>query len=428
MRAARSASCRMVSRPWRTPSAGGLARQALGPRQDRAERVVQLVGDAGDRLAEHRHLLGLEQLLVEVARLVLELLALADVAQQRVDLERAGRPGRAAAWPVTSTQTGAPSARRSRSRKSATPPSRASRSSSAAPDLRDRRTAPDRTAGRPRPARRADSRTSTSGGGWRRASCCASSVSVPRWTPSCTISKSRAKASATGRTGAAVIGRHSSRGRGLPSAAVRYGPAGRSEFGSAVWIRLVSSRLTAEPARPYSGRAYREFSLGGAHETYVHDRWKRVALRRRGSDRSRRAGPRAQSSRPTVAILDLEFGAVQQLVGRQLGHRQGRRRPDRRRPGRRRPLPRDRAQAARRDPRRAELLEQRSRRSEREDRWRKIGQGARREVPDRRLDHQVRDREQEHRRRRRRLRPDRRRHRRGRHARRARPRSRSRCA
>ena len=89
------------------------------------------------------------------------------------------------------------------------------------------------------------------------------------------------------------------------------------------------------------------------------------------------------------------------LVGRQLGHRQGRRRPHRRRAGRGRLLPRHRAQAPRRDPRRAELLEQRSRRPERglggQDR-----QGARREVPDRRLDHQVRHREQGHRRRRRR--------------------------
>ena len=91
MRAARSASCRMVSRPWRIFGPGLLARHPLGPHQDRGERVVQLVRDAGDRLAEDRHLLGLEQLLVEIARLLFELAALADVAQQRVDLQRIGR-------------------------------------------------------------------------------------------------------------------------------------------------------------------------------------------------------------------------------------------------------------------------------------------------------------------------------------------------
>jgi hypothetical protein len=42
-------------------------------------------------LAERGQLLGLQQLLVEVARLVVELLALADVAQQRLDAENASR-------------------------------------------------------------------------------------------------------------------------------------------------------------------------------------------------------------------------------------------------------------------------------------------------------------------------------------------------
>ena len=81
MRAARSDSLRMVSRPRRTGGVErGLLREPLGPAEDRGERVVQLVRDAGDRLAERRHLLGLQQLVIDVARLVVELLALADVA------------------------------------------------------------------------------------------------------------------------------------------------------------------------------------------------------------------------------------------------------------------------------------------------------------------------------------------------------------
>ena len=63
-------------------------RQPLGQGQDRRERVVQLVGDAGDRLAERGELFGLQQLVIQVARLVLELLALAHVAHQRVDSDR----------------------------------------------------------------------------------------------------------------------------------------------------------------------------------------------------------------------------------------------------------------------------------------------------------------------------------------------------
>ena len=66
-------------------------REALGPAEDRRERVVQLVRDAGDRLAERGHLLGLQQLVVDVARLVVELLALADVAHERFDAQRRRR-------------------------------------------------------------------------------------------------------------------------------------------------------------------------------------------------------------------------------------------------------------------------------------------------------------------------------------------------
>ena len=71
----------------------GAFRQAFGPRQDRGERVVQLVRDARDGLAERGHLLGLQQLVAAVARLVVALLALADVADERLDMQgRSGLP------------------------------------------------------------------------------------------------------------------------------------------------------------------------------------------------------------------------------------------------------------------------------------------------------------------------------------------------
>ena len=63
-------------------------REALGPGQDRRQRIVQLVGDAGDGLPERGELFGLQQLVIEIARLILEPLALADVAHQRFDAER----------------------------------------------------------------------------------------------------------------------------------------------------------------------------------------------------------------------------------------------------------------------------------------------------------------------------------------------------
>ena len=60
-------------------------RQTLGPAEDRGERVVQLVRDAGDRLSERGHFFGLQQLVVDIARLVVQFLPLADVAHQRFD-------------------------------------------------------------------------------------------------------------------------------------------------------------------------------------------------------------------------------------------------------------------------------------------------------------------------------------------------------
>ena len=114
MRAARSASPRITSRPRRALSSAGRFGEPLGPRQDRGERVVQLVRDAGDGLAERRHLLGLQQLVVQVARLVLELLAIAHVADQGLDADASSPTDSALA--VTSIQTSAPSFLRSRSR------------------------------------------------------------------------------------------------------------------------------------------------------------------------------------------------------------------------------------------------------------------------------------------------------------------------
>ena len=76
-----------------------LLRQPLGPAQDRGERVVQFVRHAGDRLAERRHLFRLQELVIDVARLVVQLLAFADVAHQGLDAKaravgRAVGPGR----------------------------------------------------------------------------------------------------------------------------------------------------------------------------------------------------------------------------------------------------------------------------------------------------------------------------------------------
>ena len=75
----------MTSTPRRAVSSTAFLGETLGPAEDCRERVVQFVRDAGDRLAESGHLLRLQQLLIQVARLVVEPLSLADVAQQRLD-------------------------------------------------------------------------------------------------------------------------------------------------------------------------------------------------------------------------------------------------------------------------------------------------------------------------------------------------------
>ena len=60
--------------------------QTLGPAEDGGERVVQFVRDTGDGLAESGHLFRLQQLLIEVAGLVVQPTALADVAHEDFDV------------------------------------------------------------------------------------------------------------------------------------------------------------------------------------------------------------------------------------------------------------------------------------------------------------------------------------------------------
>ena len=90
MRAARSDSLRMVSSPRRNGWLEGWPfGQAFGPAENGRERVVQLVCDARDGLPERRHLFGLQQLVKNVAVLIIELLALADVAHERFEAQAA---------------------------------------------------------------------------------------------------------------------------------------------------------------------------------------------------------------------------------------------------------------------------------------------------------------------------------------------------
>jgi hypothetical protein len=61
--------------------------KTLGPGENGRERIVQLVRDARNRLSERRQLLGLEELMIQVARLVFETFPLADVTHQRFDTQ-----------------------------------------------------------------------------------------------------------------------------------------------------------------------------------------------------------------------------------------------------------------------------------------------------------------------------------------------------
>ena len=90
--------------------------QPLRPAENGGQRIVQLVGDTGNRLAERRHLFGLQQLLVQIARLIVELLPLADVPDERLEMDDARARPTGSARAVTSTQTAEPSTRRRRSR------------------------------------------------------------------------------------------------------------------------------------------------------------------------------------------------------------------------------------------------------------------------------------------------------------------------
>ncbi len=60
-------------------------REPLGARQNRRERVVQLVRDTGNGLTQGGELLGLQELVIEIARLIFETLALAHISHQRFE-------------------------------------------------------------------------------------------------------------------------------------------------------------------------------------------------------------------------------------------------------------------------------------------------------------------------------------------------------
>ena len=60
--------------------------QTLGPAENGGERVVQFVRDAGDGLTECSHLFRLQQLLIQVAGLVVQPTPLADVAHEDFDV------------------------------------------------------------------------------------------------------------------------------------------------------------------------------------------------------------------------------------------------------------------------------------------------------------------------------------------------------
>ena len=120
--------------------------EPLGPAEDGGERVVQLVGDAGDRLAERGHLLGLQQLVVDVARLVVELLALADIAHER--FERRPPSSAAAIGAAGDFDPDGACRRRAAAAAGSRRPRRRSRAARAAPAApADRRTTRDRTGG-----------------------------------------------------------------------------------------------------------------------------------------------------------------------------------------------------------------------------------------------------------------------------------------
>jgi hypothetical protein len=70
---------------------GAPAGEPFGAGEDRRQRVVQLVRHPRHRLAERRQLFGLRELVVEIARLILQLLPFGDVAHHRFDAHRRRR-------------------------------------------------------------------------------------------------------------------------------------------------------------------------------------------------------------------------------------------------------------------------------------------------------------------------------------------------
>ena len=92
MRVARSVAATMASAPRFERRVEGLFLQALAPAEDGRQRVVQFVRDLRDGLAEHCQLLGLKQLLVEIARAVLEAPLFRDVAEERLHPHGAALP------------------------------------------------------------------------------------------------------------------------------------------------------------------------------------------------------------------------------------------------------------------------------------------------------------------------------------------------
>ena len=165
--AARSASPRMVSKARPEFRLHRLAREALGRRQDGRQRVVELVGDARDGGAERGEFLGLQELVVELARLVVASLALGDVADdgEERDAVRAWPRRDPSPRPRTASRRRAAAGAGARGRRR-----RASRVSSSVSRARGsvKRSGVEGAAVGVR-LRLANARASASGTGWRRA-------------------------------------------------------------------------------------------------------------------------------------------------------------------------------------------------------------------------------------------------------------------
>ena len=63
--------------------------EQLAVADDHAQRIVELVRDARNRLAERRHFFSLQKLVVNIPGLVVEFFALADITDQRLDANAA---------------------------------------------------------------------------------------------------------------------------------------------------------------------------------------------------------------------------------------------------------------------------------------------------------------------------------------------------